>query len=63
MRGTNATYVNSMIPRCCCVYDDPAVLLRLYSLSTRLRAEVKREAQPNISTLVKAQAALAIDIL
>jgi integrase len=44
-------------------FDDPAVLLRLYSLPTRLWAEVKREAKPNFRTLVKAQAALAIGIL
>jgi integrase len=44
-------------------FDDPALLRRLYDLPKRLWAEVKRDAQPNVRTLVKAQAALAIGIL
>jgi integrase len=44
-------------------FDDPAVLQRLLNFPTRLWAEVKRDAAPNFSTLVKAQAALAVAIL
>ena len=44
-------------------FDDPAVLRRLYSLPERLWTEAKRESKPNLRTLAKAQAALAIAIL
>jgi integrase len=44
-------------------FDDPANLRRLYELSGRLWAEVKRDTRPNFRTLVKAQAALAVGIL
>ena len=44
-------------------FDDPAVLQRLYNFPSRLWAEVKRDAKPNVLTLVKAQAALAVAIL
>jgi integrase len=44
-------------------FDDPAVLSRLYHLPMRLWAEVKRDAKPNVRTLVKAQTALAVAIL
>jgi integrase len=44
-------------------FDDPAVLQRLFNFPTRLWVEVKRDAAPNFSTLVKAQAALAVAIL
>jgi integrase len=44
-------------------FDDPANLRRLYEFSSRLWAEVKRETRPNLRTLVKAQAALAVGIL
>jgi len=44
-------------------FDDPAVLQRLFNFPSRLWAEVKRDAKPNVQTLVKAQAALAIGIL
>jgi integrase len=44
-------------------FDDPAVLQRLLNFPTRLWAEVKGDAAPSFSTLVKAQAALAVAIL
>src|SRR5262249_34760257 len=44
-------------------FDDPAALQRLFGLSNRLWAEVKREGKPNFRTLAKAQTALAIAIL
>jgi integrase len=44
-------------------FDDPVVLQRLFSFPSRLWAEVKRDAKPNVKTLVKAQAALAVAIL
>ena len=44
-------------------FDDPAVLQRLFNFPSRLWAEVKRDAKPNVKTLVKAQAALAVAIL
>jgi integrase len=44
-------------------FDDPAILRRLYDFSGRLWAEVKRDPKPDIRTLVKAQAALAVGIL
>jgi integrase len=44
-------------------FDDPVVLQRLYCFRNRLWAEVKRDAKPNVKTLVKAQAALAVAIL
>jgi integrase len=44
-------------------FDDPANFRRLYEFSNRLWAEIKRETRPNIQTLVKAQAALAVGIL
>jgi integrase len=44
-------------------FDDPLVLQRLFSFPSRLWTEVKRDAKPNVKTLVKAQAALAVAIL
>jgi integrase len=44
-------------------FDDPAILQRLFSFPSRLWHEVKRDAKPNVQTLVKAQAALAVAIL
>jgi integrase len=44
-------------------FDDPAILQRLFNLPRRLWGEVKRDAEPNVFTLVKAQAALAVAIL
>ena len=44
-------------------FDDPAVLRRLYSLPERLWIEARRDKKPNLQTLAKAQAALAIAIL
>jgi integrase len=44
-------------------FDDPVVLQRLFNFPSRLWAEVKRDAKPNVKTLVKAQAALAVAIL
>jgi hypothetical protein len=44
-------------------FDDPAILQRLFNFPGRLWVEVKRDAKPNVQTLVKAQAALAIGIL
>jgi integrase len=43
-------------------FDDPATLLRLVELPTLLWAEVKRDKQPSMRTVIKAQAALAIAI-
>jgi integrase len=40
-----------------------ATAARLFNFPSRLWAEVKREAKPNVKTLVKAQAAIAIGIL
>jgi integrase len=44
-------------------FDDPAILQRLFNFPSRLWTEVKRDAKPNVKTLVKAQAALAVAIL
>jgi integrase len=44
-------------------FDDPVILQRLFSFPSRLWVEVKRDAKPNLKTLVKAQAALAVAIL
>ena len=44
-------------------FDDPAILQRLFNFPGRLWTEVKRDAKPNVQTLVKAQAALAVAIL
>jgi integrase len=44
-------------------FDDPAVMQRWFNLPSRLWDEVKRDAKPNLQTLVKAQAALAVAIL
>ena len=44
-------------------FDDPDNLRRLLDFPNRLWAEVKRETEPNVGTLVKAQAALAVGIL
>jgi integrase len=44
-------------------FDDPAILQRLFNLPRRLWGEVKRDGKPNVLTLVKAQAALAVAIL
>jgi integrase len=44
-------------------FDDPAILRRLYDFPGRLWAEVKRDPKPDLRTLVKAQAALAVGIL
>jgi integrase len=44
-------------------FDDPATLQRLFNFPRRLWDEVKRDANPNVFTLVKAQAALAVAIL
>ena len=44
-------------------FDDPAILQRLFSFPSRLWAEMKRDGKPNVQTLVKAQAAIAIGIL
>lgn len=44
-------------------FDDPAMLRRLYAFRSRLWDEVKRDTEPNLRTLVKAQAALAVAIL
>jgi integrase len=44
-------------------FDDPAALQRLHRLPDRLWAEVKRDEKPNVRTLAKAQAALAVAIL
>jgi integrase len=44
-------------------FDDPAILQRLFNFPGRLWGEVKRDAEPNVQTLVKAQAAIAIGIL
>jgi integrase len=44
-------------------FDDPATLQRLFNFPRRLWGEVKRDAEPNVLTLVKAQAALAVAIL
>jgi integrase len=49
--------------RCLRQFDDPVVLQRLFNFPSRLWAEVKRDAKPNVKTLVKAQAALAVAIL
>jgi integrase len=44
-------------------FDDPAAMQRLFNFPSCLWAEVKRDAEPNFWTLVKAQAALAVAIL
>ena len=44
-------------------FDDPAILQRLFNFPRRLWDEIKRDAEPNVQTLVKAQAALAVAIL
>ena len=44
-------------------FDDPAILQRLFNFPRRLWDEVKRDAKPNVQTLVKAQAAIAVAIL
>jgi integrase len=44
-------------------FDDPAILQRLFSFPSRLWAEMKRDGKPNVKTLVKAQAAIAVAIL
>jgi integrase len=44
-------------------FDDPAILRRLYDFPARLWTEVKRDPKPDLRTLVKAQAALAVGIL
>jgi integrase len=44
-------------------FDDPVILQRLFNFPRRLWDEVKRDAKPNVQTLVRAQAALAVAIL